>query len=189
MTLYTHFKTKNELLDLTFERLLHRLAPPRHGSTWQAELEEVCRHMRSVLLEHPHWMALVTRVVAPPSALADYDRLLGLMRKDGFSPRAGMFAFSSAISLALGSVLVQRLMDGPHPIPLQRLTLIKGMLATMPRRRYPSIAAAAPRFDRWSFSGVFEIALHSLIAGLGEHGVRYGDGKRRRRRRAYTYRT
>jgi AcrR family transcriptional regulator len=182
MTLYSHFKTKNALLDLAFERLLQRLVPPEHGSTWQAEVEEVCRHMRGVLLQHPHWIALLTRVVAPPLVLDVYDRLLGLMGKDGFRPEAAMFAFSSAMSLALGSVLVERMMDGPHPIPVQRLALVKGMLVEMPRRRYPGIVAAAPKFDRWSFDNVFELGLHSLIAGLAECCTRQkGDGKRRRR--------
>jgi hypothetical protein len=55
------------------------------------------------------------------------------------------------------------------------------MLVEMPRRRYPRIAAAAPKFDRWSFDNVFELGLHSLIAGLAERCARQkGDGKRRR---------
>jgi AcrR family transcriptional regulator len=183
MTLYAHFKTKNELLDLAFERLLQRLVPPECGSTWQAEFEDVCRHMRRVLLEHPHWIALLTRVSVPRSAMEIYHRLLSLMWRDGFYPEAAMFAFSSAMSLAIGSVLVERMMGHP-PVPVQRLALMKRMLAEMPHGRYPRIAAVAPKFDRWSFENVFELGLHSLVAGLAERCARQRNGKRRARSHA-----
>ena len=125
MTLYAHFKTKHELLDLAFERLLQHLIPPESGSTWQAEVEEICKHMRRVLLEHPHWIPLLTRVTVPTSAMEIYHRLLSFMWKDGFYPEAAMFAFSSAMSLAIGSVLVERMMGHP-PVPFQRLALMEG---------------------------------------------------------------
>jgi len=179
MTLYTHFKTKSELLDLALERLLHRLIPPPRGSTWQAEVEGICRHMRSELLQHPHWIGLLTRVAVPLSALDVYNRLLRLMWKDRFYPEGAMFALSSAMSLALGSVLVERMMDGPNPVPIQRLRRMKGMLGELPRGLYPRVAAAAPKFDRWSFDRVFDLGLQALIAGLNEHCARQGAGKRR----------
>jgi TetR/AcrR family transcriptional regulator, tetracycline repressor protein len=167
MTLYAHFETKNELLDLTFERLLERLIPPGPAPTWQAELEAICRHMRGVLLKHPHWLPLLTRVTVPVCAMDVYHRLLSLMAKDGFRPEAAMFAFSSAMSLAIGSVLVERMMGHP-PVPVRRLTLMKAMVAEMPRGRYPHIASAATKFDQWSFDNVFELELRSLVAGLAD---------------------
>jgi hypothetical protein len=97
---------------------------------------------------------------------------------DGFYPEAAMFAFSSAMSLAIGSVLVERMMGHP-PAPLQRLTLMKGLLAEMPRGRYPRIAAVAPKFDRWSFENVFDLGLHALVTGLADQCARQRSGKRR----------
>jgi AcrR family transcriptional regulator len=179
MTLYAHFKTKNELLDLAFERLLQRLIPPDQGSTWQMEFEEGCRHMRRVLLEHPHWIPLLTRVAVPAPTMEIYDRLLNLMWKDGFYPEAAMFAFSSAMSLAIGSVLVERMMGHP-PVPVQRLALMKGMLAEVPRGRYPRLASTAAKFDRWSFENVFELGLHSLVTGLVERCAGRRHKKRER---------
>ncbi len=183
MTLYVHFKTKNDLLDLAFERLLQRLIPPERGSTWQSEFEDVCRHMRRVLLDHPHWIPLLTRVTVPVSAMEIYHRLLDSMWKDGFYPEAAMFAFSSAMSLAIGSVLVERMMGDP-PAPLQRLTLMKGLVAEMPRARFPRIDAAASKFDDWSFEEVFDLELHSLVTGLAEQCARQRSRKRRAGSRA-----
>jgi AcrR family transcriptional regulator len=179
MTLYTHFDSKRALLDLAFAHLLHRLFVPQGGTTWQAECEASCRRMRRVLLEHPHWIALLTRVSVPVSALDTYERLLGLMSKDGFRPEAALFAFSSIISHAIGSVLVERMMAGTPPIPKQRLTIVKGMLANLPRGSYARVAAVAPTFDRWSFEEVFDVGLHSLIAGLDSRAPRRNRHRRR----------
>jgi len=166
MTLYSHFDSKQALVDLAFEHLVERLFTAHRHSTWQAELETSCRHMRRELLEHPHWVALLTRVRVPASALQVYDHLLGLMLQDGFQAEAAMFALSSILSHALGSVLSERLMGGAPSVPEQRLKLVRGMLAQMPRGSYPRVAAVSSKFDRWSFDRVFQVGLRSLIAGL-----------------------
>jgi AcrR family transcriptional regulator len=174
MTLYAHFSGKEQLYDLMFVRLLQRLFAGQDGDTWQAEFETVCRHARSVLLAHPHWIPLLTRVTAPTSSLGFYDRLLKLMALDGFSWEAAMHAFSSAMSFTLGMVLVERAMTGHKdaPVPLQRLRLVKKLIPTLGRATYPHIAAAAPIFDRWSFDNVFDLGLSSLVAGIETHGTR-----------------
>jgi AcrR family transcriptional regulator len=166
MSLYSYFDSKNELLDLAFARLLESLVPaPRHAG-WQAEFEALCRHMRTTLLEHPHWLGLLARPAAPRSTLVVYDRLLGLMTSDGFEAETAMFAFSSALTMVLGSVLAERMMGGPPPVPRQRLELVKGMLAGGDAARYPRLAQVSPHFDRWSFDDVFEVELRALLVGL-----------------------
>lgn len=77
-----------------------------------------------------------------------------------------MTAFSSAMSLVLGSVLVERMMGGAHPVARQRLALIKGMVPEFPAGRYPRVAVASQHFDGWTFDAVFELELHSMLAGL-----------------------
>jgi AcrR family transcriptional regulator len=175
MSLYSHFESKNELLDLAFERLLERLVPAPRRDGWRAEVEALCRHMRATLLEHPHWIALLARVAVPPSALAVYDRLLGLMTAEGFDPEAAMFAFSSAVSLVLGYVLTERMMGGARPVPSQRLELVRGKLAQGQAYRYPHAAQASAHFDRWSFDEVFEVELQALLAGLEELSRAHGS--------------
>lgn len=182
MTLYFHFKSKHELLDLALEHLTLRLVKPLGHPTWQHELEAGCRHMRRQLLDHPHWVAVLTRVAVPRPALRVYDHLLGLMLEDGFGREAALFALSSIVSHALGSVLTERLMAGAPSIPERQLALVKGMLATTPRSTYPSLTAVSSAFDRWSFDRVFEVGLQSLIGGLAELAPRRGHHGRSRRR-------
>ncbi len=185
MTLYSHFASRNDLLDRAFVRLAGRLASfPRHArSTWREELEGIGRHIRRVLKQHPHWIALLTRVSPPADALGAYDRLLRLMREDGFGPAAAMYAFSAVLSHALGSVLVERMLDARPHIPRQRLKLVKDLVAGMPRGAYPGIAAASGEFDSWNFDDTFEIGLHSLVAGLDGTGPGHARFRRSRARR------
>lgn len=178
MTLYVYFASKRELLDLACERLLHRLFAVEDHPDWQGQFEATCRHMRKTLLEHPHWVALLTRPRVPASALEIYDRLLALMWKDGFRAEAAMLALSSIISHALGSVLVQRLMGGKPPVPKRRLELVKEMLAKTPARTYPRVAAVSPKFDTWSFDNVFELGIRALISGLDERAPRRNHRRR-----------
>jgi AcrR family transcriptional regulator len=186
MTLYAHFDSKHELLDLAFDRLLNRLFVGERHFTWQAQYEATCRHMRETLLEHPHWMGLLTRMHITPSSLEMYDRLLGLMRKDGFTPEAAVLALSSIVSHAIGSVLVQRMLGGKPSIPKRRLELVKEMLAGAPRSAYPRVASVSAKFDRWSFDGVFEIGLRALIVGLEQRASRRGSHRRYARPRTST---
>jgi AcrR family transcriptional regulator len=179
MSLYAHFASKRELLDLTFERLVLRLFARHHHSTWQAELEAACRHMRRELLHHPHWVTLLTRVRVPPSALDVYDQLLDLMWKDGFDPEAAMLAFSSVVSHALGSVLLERMMGGDPSVPKQRLALVKGMLADGHGGSHPRVAAVSPAFDAWSYDRVFDVGVRSIIAGIDESAPRRKGYRRR----------
>jgi hypothetical protein len=75
---------------------------------------------------------------------------------------------STVMSHALGSVLTERMMAGVPPIPKQRLELVKGMVAAMPRGAYPRTAAVSRRFGDWSFDRVFEVGLQAILAGLSD---------------------
>lgn len=179
MTLYTHFRSKHELLDLVFARLVEQLFSVRGHPTWDVELAEGCRHAHRLLREHPHWIAILTRVTVPLASLEVYNRILGLMLKDGFRPEAAMYAFSCFVSHALGSVLFERMMGGPLPIPRRRLALVKKVLGTMPPGSYARIASVSPKFESWSFDDLFEVGLRSLVKGLTESAPRRPGYRRR----------
>ncbi len=103
------------------------------------------------------------------------------MGRDGFETEAAMFAFSSAMSFVLGAVLVERMMDGHPPVPVQRLALVKSALDHLPPRAHPRVLATAPKFGRWTFDGVFELGLQSLLDGL-ERSCARQVGRRQGRR-------
>ncbi len=168
MSLYTHFASKEQLLDLMFDRLVQRLFQSHGGKTWQQEFETAGRHARSVLLAHPSWIPLLTRAVVPTSSLGFYDHMLRLMADDGFPRAAAVHAFSSAMSFAIGSVLTERMMttlEG-HAVTQLRLALLKDSIAHLEPGTYRQIALSHAAFDAWTFERVFDLGLRSLILGI-----------------------
>ena len=122
----------------------------------------------------------------PASSFVAYDHLLRLMAEDGFSREAAMHAFSSAMSFALGAVLIERMMT-PHRdvvVPLRRIALLKKAIATFPCGAYPNIAATNQALDAWSFDAVFELGLRSLIKGIEVTFVPSGRKAKKSRRSA-----
>ena len=183
MSLYTYFASKEQLHDLMFERLVERLFRSHGGATWQHEFETACRHARSELLAHPHWLPLLTRPVLPVTSLGFYDHMLRLMAKAGFPRDAAVHAFSSGMSFALGFVLTERMMT-PRPgvvVPLHRLVLLKEAIRRFRPGAYPHITSAKAAFDEWSFDRVFDVGLRSLIAGIESEFVRSAPRAKRRR--------
>ena len=167
MTLYAHFSNKERLLDGMFERALSRLFPIRSGLTWQEELTAGSKHARLLLLEHPHWLPLLTRITVPISTLEFFDGLMKRMLRHGGKAGA-LHAYSSVMSFTLGFVLVERMMagHGAVPVPIQRLKLLRSMLPDLPKETYEGIVRVAPQFDAWSFNEVFDLGLRSLVAGI-----------------------
>jgi AcrR family transcriptional regulator len=168
MALYTYFAKKDDLYDAMFDKVLD-LAFERVGrSSWQLELEAGCRQARDLLRAHSEWLPLLTRVTLPATSLPLYEHLLELAAADGMSPTDVMFAASSAISFTLGTVLVERMMSRPPgtAVPALQLRLVRELLPRTGAAKWPRVAAAADSFEGWSFDGVFEHGLRSLIAGI-----------------------
>ena len=171
MSLYSHFSNKEQLYDRMFERVIQQLFGASGKPTWQEEVEAGARNARSLLLRHPHWLPLVTRATVPPFPLGLSDRVLRLMSKERLSPERAMLAISSVMSFTLGLVLVERMMTAKEGVvvPIEQLRIVKEMLPDLPRGTYSGIAATAATFDRWSFDGVFDEGVRSLIVGIGFH--------------------
>jgi AcrR family transcriptional regulator len=186
MSLYAHFRSKEQLQDLMFERLVQRLFPAHDGTTWQQEFETAGRHARTLLLGHPYWVPLLARPALPTSSLGFYDHILRLMVEDGFARDAAVHAFSSAMSFALGFVLTERMMTPRSGvvIPIGRMVLLKKAIPQFPAGAYGHVAASKSAFDAWSFDKVFDLGLRSLIAGIESEFVRSPPKAKRTRRSA-----
>jgi AcrR family transcriptional regulator len=105
MSLYTHFKNKAQLLDMMYVEVALRLYAAPGKLTWQAELSALCYQLRERLLEHPHWVPLLSRPVASTPPVR--ERLLAMMIADGLSPERALQAVSSAALTAIGLTLLE----------------------------------------------------------------------------------
>src|SRR5262245_19804171 len=58
MSLYTHFASKEDLLDAMARELSRRLYGAGIGASWPESLRASCHHMRELLIAHPKWAEL-----------------------------------------------------------------------------------------------------------------------------------
>lgn len=166
MSLYTHVANKEALFDLMFSEVLERLVQIDDHATWQADLEAGCAHARRVLLAHPQWIGLLSRVAVPPMAMRLYDRMLSLMAADGFTAEATMLTVSAAMSFTIGLVLTENMLaKEPPPIPERHLRTAEEHFQSLPAGMFPSLGLALATFRNWSFDRVFAAGLESLISG------------------------
>jgi AcrR family transcriptional regulator len=106
MSLYTHFANKEQLMNLAYGELAHRLYVDAGHDTWQAELMALAERVRATLLEHPSWTPLLSRP-APPMRVAVRDRILKMMVDAGMSSSEALQALSAAVVTTIGLVLVE----------------------------------------------------------------------------------
>jgi TetR/AcrR family transcriptional regulator, tetracycline repressor protein len=112
MTLYTHFDTKEALLDLMYDEMASRLYADGGNDTWQTEIRALGRQIRKLLVEHPRWAPLLSR----PKTQRDNpvrDRVLGLMTTDGMTRDDAVAGLTAGLHIALGLSLVELSIPGP----------------------------------------------------------------------------
>ncbi len=106
MSLYSHFSSKDELLDLMYSEFVRRLYGDEMPATWQAGLLAVACRVRTLLLAHPHWRELLSHT-AEPIETPVREKLLALMTADGMTPARALAVLASAILMAEGLMLLE----------------------------------------------------------------------------------
>jgi AcrR family transcriptional regulator len=86
MSLYTHVRSKDDLLDGMVEVVVAEIPIRPHPAGWKASLRGTVLSARGVLLRHP-WAPriIATRVAPGPTMLRYYDVVMGILREGGFS--------------------------------------------------------------------------------------------------------
>ena len=86
MSLYTHVKSKDDLLDGMVEVVMSQLPAADSRGAWKPKLRKAILGARAVLLLHPWTTGVIeTRVAPGPSMLRQYDTVMGILRGGGFS--------------------------------------------------------------------------------------------------------
>jgi AcrR family transcriptional regulator len=86
MSLYTHVRSKDDLLDGMVDVVLGQIAVPPANLDWKATLRRTILNARDVMLRHRWAPAVIESRVAPgPSGLRHYDAVMGILREGGFS--------------------------------------------------------------------------------------------------------
>jgi AcrR family transcriptional regulator len=168
MSLYTHFASKDELLDAMARELSRRLYGVGEGATWQASLRTSCHHMRELLVTHPNWGVLIARP-APAPNLPARERLIEQMCAAGFAPGQALTHITHAGLLTLGFTMLElqhRDARGASTIARRFDTLRADAANTAFAAHSPLTQAALRSIAPLDMYASFVAVLDAFIAGI-----------------------
>jgi AcrR family transcriptional regulator len=86
MSLYTHVRNKDDLLDGMVDAIVREIPVAPAGADWKASLRQTVMAARTVILRHP-WAppVIATRTEPGPVMLGYLDAVMGMLRDGGFS--------------------------------------------------------------------------------------------------------
>jgi AcrR family transcriptional regulator len=167
MSLYAHFRTKEELLDQMHAELSRRMYADEGHPEWQTELLVLCHRVRNLLRAHPNWAALLSRP-APPLAVPVRERILSLMVRDGIQEQDAFRRLSSCVLVAMGLALTEltlRLPSGESAIE-KRWERLRGWAKSGAARDHAVTRAALAKLGGNHLDDVFDFTLEILISGF-----------------------
>lgn len=167
MSLYSHFASKSELLDLMYGELITQVFVDEPHATWQEGVLAACGRIRDVLLGHPHWVPLLARPV-PPLALPWREHMLELMIADRFAPEQAFAALSSVVLVAEGLILVELSLlsaEGKSSIT-ERMARLKQWADGDASTGHPTTRLAARAMPAFDLSQNFAVAVRTYVTGL-----------------------
>ena len=161
MTLYTHVRSKDDVIDGVLGLVLDQVPFPEIGSgPWQDLWREALGTYRRVLLRHPGVVPIIQgRPVNPSGAwVRGVEHGLGMLRAAGFDSSTATHALRALLSLTYGVVLNETMN--------RRQTEASASLVPLAHVDAPEVAAAAPDLEHPDFDAFFAFALDAMIAGL-----------------------
>ena len=164
MALYTHFATKDELVDALLDRVLGRFEPPPAGDDWVADLRGFAHAHRRLLVEHP-WAVppLFTRPNPGLGAVRIGEHALAILRRAGLSDARAVAALSGIIALNYGwsSFTTARDLDPGGPSHD-----VEAMLTALPAAAFPLTVEVAKEMGAYGSDEHYEFVLDQLLRGL-----------------------
>lgn len=103
MSLYTHVRNKEDLLDGMVGAVIGQIPIDRDGPDWKTTLRQIVLAARGVVLRHPWAPRIIQTRTAPGLAVLDYvNAVIGVLREGGFSIAQAHHALHILGSRALG---------------------------------------------------------------------------------------
>ena len=177
-SVYRHVRDRAELLDLALDAVTAELELPDTNAAWRDALALTAHRLRALFHRHPNFVLVRgTRVAFGPHSLGALERVLGILRTDGFPDRDALFAASTLVNYTLGFTLLELLpllqLEAEGQDPGEYLQLLGAFVGALPVAQYANLVALTPlmlgRED-----AEFDYGVEALLRGISS--LRQMDG-------------
>jgi AcrR family transcriptional regulator len=177
MSLYTHVRSKDDLVDAVCQRLLEQLPPTDSTLPWDRALVAHFEAWRAQLVAHPGLGdALATRGVTVPAVFDILEANLGILREAGLAPELAARTYYTLLAYTLGFAAWE----------LPRAHLGEGgyaarwdeVLDGLPPDRFPTLHELGAALGTVAGDEQFRFGLERLLAGVAS---KVRDRRSRRR--------
>ena len=167
MSLYTHVRSKDDLLDGMVEVVMSQVPAAGSRGDWKPALRQAILDARGVLLRHPWTTDVIeTRLAPGPAMLRQFDTVMGILRGGGFSLDLTHHAIHMLGSRLLG--FTRELFDDSPDLDPETAKAMAQQLGAM----YPHVAEMALGATHDGGLGgcdttfEFDLALDVILDGL-----------------------
>ncbi len=168
MSLYGHVRSKSDLVDAMVDSVFAEIVFPDDTADWRSVMRRRAESVRAVLRRHPWAIPLMqSRTTPGPATLAHHDRMLGTLRRAGFSVVLTAHAASAMDAYVYGFALQERAL--PFDTGTQTAELAESIMAQMPAGEFPFLVEIArehvmkPGYD---YGEEFAFGLELVLTGL-----------------------
>ncbi|MFI9810472.1 TetR/AcrR family transcriptional regulator C-terminal domain-containing protein [Streptomyces sp. NPDC052301] len=163
-SLYRHVASRDELLVELLDHVLGAVEPPETGHGWRADLEQVAREFRRVLLAHPAIVPLLTMgQLLGPNALRGREIGLGLLVRAGWTPSRAVRIYLTVAHFVIGTALLD---TGGAARGTEERTAMRDLFAGLPQ--YPLVRELAEPLNLPDGDQEFRFGLTALLNGIGD---------------------
>jgi TetR/AcrR family tetracycline transcriptional repressor len=170
MSLYHWFPNKAAILDALVEASLRETASAVDASSregWRASLRALAHAHRRVLKAHPNTLPhMNSRPGKSVEAMRFIERMLDVLRTEGFTPRLATQTMQSLLAYIRGAVA----MEAATELVRTDSHGIDELLERLPATEFPRVHEVAALFRGPPPTGdeQFEFGLEALLDGIGE---------------------
>ena len=169
MSLYNHVANKDDILGGMVDIVMGEIELPAGGAEWKAAIRRTARSAYEVLLRHPWAASLVLSGPGLSSARLRYmDRILGSLRKGGFSAEMTDHAYHALDSHIMGFTLWQVGIS----VGMANISSVGDFLGELDQDAYPYLAEHAQQHMRErdpEDEGEFAFGLDLILNGLEKY--------------------
>ncbi len=165
MSLYRHFRDKDELLVLLLDRLAAEVPRPRLPREPRRRLHAACRAMRDALAEHP-WIVevLAGGDLIAPSILWLIEEITAAFVACGLSLPQAADGYRAVWQFTVGELMVRRGLD--QVARLGRPPFVLRVLQSVDPAELPTLAALSEHWGPARGRDSYELGIEPLLSGL-----------------------